>query len=55
MDVLPSLFSHVIGVSGGVRRLVAFPWSRSLDLKAVAGIERVLAHRSPGSDSLSTD
>jgi len=55
MGVLPSLFSHVIGVSGGVRRLVAFPWSRSLNFKAVAGIERVPAHRSPGSDSLSTD
>jgi menaquinone-9 beta-reductase len=55
MNALPSFFSHLIGVSGGVRRLVAFPWSRSLDLKSVAGIERVLALRSPESDSLSTD
>ncbi len=55
MDALPSFFSHVIGVSGGVRRLVAFPWSRSLDFKAVAGIERILAPRAPGRDSLSAD
>jgi flavin-dependent dehydrogenase len=54
MDALPSFFSHVIGVSGGVRRLVAFPWSRSLDFKAVAGIERVRAARSPESDAIST-
>lgn len=55
LDSLPSFFSHVIGVSGGVRRLVAFPWSRSLDFNAVAGIEQVHASRSPERDSLSTD
>ena len=55
MDSLPSFFSHVIGVSGGVRRLVVFPWSRSLDFNAVAGIKPVLASRSPGSASLSAD
>jgi flavin-dependent dehydrogenase len=46
MDALPSFFSHLIGVSGGVRRLVAFPWSRSLDFKAVAGIEQAQVYRS---------
>jgi flavin-dependent dehydrogenase len=30
MDTLPSFFSHLIGVSGGVRRLVASPWSRGV-------------------------
>jgi len=54
MDALPSLFSHVIGVSGGVRRLVAFPWSRSLDSNAEAGVKPVLTPRSPGSGSIST-
>jgi hypothetical protein len=55
LNALPAFFSHVIGVSGGVRRLVAFPWSRSLDFEAVAGIKRVLDPRSPGSDSISRD
>jgi flavin-dependent dehydrogenase len=55
MDALPSMFSHLIGVSGGVRRLVAFPWSRSLDFNAVAEIKRVLAPRSAESDSISRD
>ncbi len=48
IDALPSFFSHLIGVSGGVRRLVAFPWSRSLDFKAVAGIEQASVYRSRG-------
>ena len=55
MNALPALFSHLIGVSGGVRRLVAFPWSRSLDFKAVVGIKRVLSQRSPESNSISAD
>jgi flavin-dependent dehydrogenase len=55
LNALPAFFSHVIGVSGGVRRLVAFPWSRSLDFEAVAGIKRVLGPRSPESDSISGD
>ena len=55
MDALPSCFSHLIGVSGGVRRLVAFPRSRPLDFNAVAGIKPVLAPRSPESDPLSTN
>jgi flavin-dependent dehydrogenase len=46
MDALPSFFSHLIGVSGGVRRLVAFPWSRSLDFEAVAEIEQAQVYRS---------
>ena len=50
MDALPSVFSHLIGVSGGVRRLVVFPWSRSLDFNAVAGIKRILTQRSPESN-----
>ena len=54
MDALPSFFSHVIGVSGGVRRLVAFPWSRSLDFNAVAGVKPVLTPRSSESGSIST-
>ncbi len=53
MDALPSFFSHVIGVSGGVRRLVAFPWSRSLDFNAAAGLKPVLTPHSPESDSIS--
>jgi hypothetical protein len=40
LNALPAFFSHVIGISGGVRRLVAFPWSRSLDFEGVAGIEQ---------------
>jgi flavin-dependent dehydrogenase len=55
LNAMPAFFSHVIGVSGGVRRLVAFPWSRSLDFEAVAGIKRVLAPRSPESDPISKD
>jgi menaquinone-9 beta-reductase len=55
MDLLPSFFSHLIGVSGGVRRLVSFPWSRSLDFNAMAGIKPVLVPRCPESDSISTD
>lgn len=55
LDSLPSFFSHVIGVSGGVRRLVAFPWSRSLNYNTVAEIKRVLAPRSAESDSISRD
>jgi flavin-dependent dehydrogenase len=55
MDALPSFFSHLIGVLGGVRRLVAFPWSRSLDFNAIAGIKPVLAPRCPESDSISID
>jgi flavin-dependent dehydrogenase len=55
LNALPAFFSHVIGVSGGVRRLVAFPWSRSLDFEAVAGIKRVLDPRSPENDSISRD
>jgi menaquinone-9 beta-reductase len=46
MDALPSFFSHLIGVSGGVRRFVAFPWSRSVDFKAVTEIDRLLLPRS---------
>jgi 2-polyprenyl-6-methoxyphenol hydroxylase-like FAD-dependent oxidoreductase len=34
LKTVPSFFSHLIGVSGGVRRLVVFPWSRELDFKA---------------------
>jgi menaquinone-9 beta-reductase len=48
MNALPSFFSHLIGVSGGVRRLVAFPWSRPLDFKAEAGIEQASVYRSRG-------
>jgi flavin-dependent dehydrogenase len=55
MDALPSFLSHLIGVSGGVRRLVAFPWSRSLDFKAGAEIDRLLPPRFPARDSLSAD
>jgi flavin-dependent dehydrogenase len=55
MDALPSFFSHVIGVSGGVRRLVALPCSRSLDFNTVAEIKRVLVHRSAECDSISRD
>ena len=55
LNALPAFFSHMIGVSGGVRRLVAFPWSRSLDFEAVAGIKRVLDPRSPENDSISGD
>jgi len=55
VDALPSCFSHLIGVSGGVRRLVAFPWSRPLDFHAVARIKPVLAPRSPESHSVSAD
>jgi flavin-dependent dehydrogenase len=55
MDALPSFFSHIIGVSGGVRRFVAFPWNHSSVLKIMAGIKRVLAPRSSKADSLSTD
>jgi flavin-dependent dehydrogenase len=55
LDALPSLFSHVIGVSGGVRRLVALPWGRSLDFKDVAEIDHVLTPRSPESDPVSRD
>ena len=54
MDALPSFFSHFIGVSGGVRRLVAFPWSRSSDFNAVAGVKPVLTPRSSESGSIST-
>jgi menaquinone-9 beta-reductase len=36
LKTVPAFFSHLIGVSGGVRRLVAFPWSRELDFKAAA-------------------
>ncbi len=54
MDALPSFFSHVIGVSGGVRRLVAFPWSRPLDFNAVVGVKPVLTPRSSESGSIST-
>jgi flavin-dependent dehydrogenase len=43
LNALPAFLSHAIGVSGGVRRLVAFPWSRSLDFEAVTGIKQVLA------------
>jgi flavin-dependent dehydrogenase len=45
MDSLPFLFSHLIGVSGGVRRLVVLPWSRSLNFNARAGIKLVLVPR----------
>jgi flavin-dependent dehydrogenase len=55
MDALPFFFSHLIGVSGGVRRLVAFPWSRSLDFKAVPGIDRLLPPRSRERHSLSAN
>jgi flavin-dependent dehydrogenase len=55
MDALPSFFSHLIGVSGGVRRLLALPLNGSRDFKEVAGVERLVAPRSPGSDSLSSD
>ncbi len=55
MDALPSFFSHIIGVSGGVRRFVAFPWNHSSVFKIMAGIKRVLAPRSSKADSLSTD
>jgi len=48
MDELPSFFSHLIGVSGGVRRLLTFPRSRPLDFKAVAGIEQAQVYRSRG-------
>jgi flavin-dependent dehydrogenase len=54
MGALPSFFSHVIGVSGGVRRLVTFPWSRSLDFNALAGVKPVLTPRSSESGSIST-
>jgi len=53
LTALPSIFSHLIGVSGGVRRLMTFPWSRSLDFRAVAGIERVHSLGSSESDSIS--
>ena len=55
MDALPSFFSHLIGVSGGVRRFAAFPWNHSLDFEIMAGLKRVLAPRSSKADSLSTD
>ncbi len=38
LKTAPAFFSHLIGVSGGVRRLLAFPWNRELDFKAAAGI-----------------
>lgn len=47
VKALPACFSHLIGVSAGVRRLVAFPWSRELDFEAVAGIIRVLGPAIP--------
>jgi menaquinone-9 beta-reductase len=53
MDALPAFFSHVIGVSGGIRRFVVLPWSRSLDFTAVAGIKPVLAPRSRESGPIS--
>jgi hypothetical protein len=34
LKTVSAFFSHLMGVSGGVRRLVAFPWSRELDFKA---------------------
>lgn len=55
LKAVPAFFSHLIGVSGGVRRLVAFPWSRELDFKAAAGITPVprVANWEPGeSESL---
>jgi len=52
MDALPSFFSHVIGVFGGVRRLVAFPWSRSWILMQWWD-QAVLTPRSSESGSIS--
>jgi flavin-dependent dehydrogenase len=43
---LPALLSHLIGVSGGVRRLVALPWRRTLNLEAVREINRIFAAQS---------
>jgi 2-polyprenyl-6-methoxyphenol hydroxylase-like FAD-dependent oxidoreductase len=34
LKIVPAFFSHLIGVSGGVRRLVPFPGNRELDCKA---------------------
>jgi 2-polyprenyl-6-methoxyphenol hydroxylase-like FAD-dependent oxidoreductase len=33
LKTAPALFSHLMGVSAGVRRLVEFPWSRELDFE----------------------
>jgi flavin-dependent dehydrogenase len=41
LKTVPALFSHLMGVSGGVRRLVAFPWKRELDFKPAAAITPV--------------
>lgn len=51
LNALPAFLSHVIGVAGGVRRLVAFPWSRALDYEAVAGITQALRSEYPRHNS----
>jgi len=36
LRISPALFSHLVGVSGGVRRLLPFHGSRESDLQALA-------------------
>ncbi|MGA7625254.1 MAG: hypothetical protein WB630_08045 [Candidatus Acidiferrales bacterium] len=42
LNTVPAFFSHVVGVSGGVRRLLAFPWSRELDFKAPVRADQLI-------------